>query len=67
MIASSSLPPAYTPEAEPINSQQILDKAHPRGAVEGMGDGYDGLVQTTGIRCTILEDELKLLRAKNRE
>lgn len=65
MVASSSLPPAYTAEPEPINAQQVLDKAHPRGAVDGMGGDYDGIVEITGIRCTVLEDELKLLRAKN--
>lgn len=67
MIAGPSLPPAYTAEPEPINVQQVLDKAHPRGAVEGMGSDYDEIVRITGVRCTIFEDELKLRRAKNCE
>lgn len=55
-------PPAYTPNAEPINEQQVLDKAHPRGIVEGLDQGYDGVVQITGTRCTVLESELKSRR-----
>jgi len=60
---SLSSPPAYTADPDPLYAQQILDKAHPRGVVNGMGD-YDGVVQTTGLRCTVLEDELKTRRSK---
>lgn len=60
---SLSSPPAYTAEPDPLYAQQILDKAHPRGTVTGLGD-YDGVVHTTGLRCTVLEDELKVRRSK---
>lgn len=55
-------PPAYTAEAEPINEQQVLDKSHPRGTVEGLDDNYDGVVHITGTRCTVLESEIKARR-----
>lgn len=60
---SLSSPPAYTADPDPLYAQEILDKAHPRGIVTGMGD-YDAIVQTTGLRCTVLEDELKSRRSK---
>jgi len=60
---SLSSPPAYTADPDPLYVQEILDKAHPRGVVNGMGD-YDGVVQKTGLRCTVLEDELRARRAK---
>lgn len=60
--AAPGSPPAYTAEAEPINEQQVLDKAHPRGVVEGIDEGYDEVVQITGTRCTVLESELKSRR-----
>jgi CO dehydrogenase/acetyl-CoA synthase epsilon subunit len=44
-------------------AQQILDKAHPCGVVDGMGD-YDGVVNVTGLRCTVLEEALKAKRVK---
>lgn len=56
-------PPAYTAEAEPVNAQQVLDKSHPHGSVEGLDDNYDGVVLTTGVRCTVLESELKNARS----
>ena len=61
--AGPSSPPAYTADPDPVYAQQILDKIHPRGVVSGMGE-YDGVVKTTGLRCTILEEELKTRRAK---
>jgi hypothetical protein len=59
----ASSPPAYTADPDPNYAQQVLDKAHPRGVVNGMGP-YDGIVQSTGLRCTVLEEELRSRRAK---
>ncbi|AAW45913.2 hypothetical protein CNJ01550 [Cryptococcus deneoformans JEC21] len=75
----SSEPPAYTVEPPPINSDQILQRAHPRDHkhLEGLSESgetiaeeeeYEALVDALGVRCTILEDEVKmkkLERAKN--
>lgn len=75
----SSEPPAYTVEPPPINSDQILQRAHPRDHkhLEGLSEfgetiaeeeEYEALVDALGVRCTILEDEVKmkkLERAKN--
>jgi hypothetical protein len=58
-------PPAYTADPDPTNERQVLDRAHPRrhgrgGVVDGE---YDTLVDTLGIRCSVLEEEIKLKKA----
>ena len=55
-------PPAYTADADPINEQEVLDRAHPRrhgrdGVVE---EEYDLLVDNLGVRCSVLEEALRL-------
>lgn len=67
--SNEPLPPAYTAEAEPVNAQQVPEKAHPRGIAEGIDDAYDEVVGTVGVRCLELENELKglnLSRGKSR-
>ena len=61
-----ALPPADRPEAEPISTKDVLDRAHPRedghqGEVE---DEYEALVDGLGVRCTVLEEEMRLKKAE---
>lgn len=70
--AIPSEPPAYTAMAPPINSDQVLQRAHPRdhkhleellGSGEAVVEGeeeYEALVDALGVRCTVLEDEVKM-------
>ena len=58
-------PPAYTADPEPVSEQEVLDRTHPRrhgreGIVE---DEYNVLVDALGVRCSVLEEEIKLKRA----
>jgi hypothetical protein len=56
-------PPAYTPKAESISAQEVLEHAHPRnGAVantEDVEDEYRGLVEGLGLRCNVIEEEIR--------
>ncbi|OXG46619.1 hypothetical protein C355_05420 [Cryptococcus neoformans Th84] len=73
----SSEPPAYTAEPPPINSDQILQRAHPRDhkrlealskSGETIAEGeeeYEALVDALGVRCTILENEVKMKKLKS--
>lgn len=62
----SPMPPAYTAEAEPLNSKEVLDHAHPREeGHNGEGDeAYEALVEALGIRCTVQEEELQIPKAE---
>ncbi|WVQ75920.1 hypothetical protein IAR50_005555 [Cryptococcus sp. DSM 104548] len=64
-----SSPPAYTPEPPPINVDQVLSRAHPktrehvRDLQEGVVDGeeeYQEVVGTVGVRCTVIEEEMRM-------
>ncbi|KGB80153.2 hypothetical protein CNBG_5991 [Cryptococcus deuterogattii R265] len=70
--AIPSEPPAYTAMAPPVNADQVLQRAHPRdhkhleellrsgeAVVEGEEE-YEALVDALGVRCTVLEDEVKM-------
>ncbi|WWD21593.1 hypothetical protein CI109_106079 [Kwoniella shandongensis] len=59
-------PPAYTAEPEPVNASAVLGRAHPREAGhEGVADEeYDVLVDALGVRCTVLEEELKIKKVE---
>ena len=60
-------PPAYTAEPEPVNAQEVLDKAHPRcrGTEAPIDEAYDAIAAATEIRCNVLEEELKARKAEH--
>ncbi|WVQ83168.1 hypothetical protein IAT38_005306 [Cryptococcus sp. DSM 104549] len=69
----SPLPPAYTAEPEPINAAQVLERAHPRddashrhshGRDELVEDEYEVIVDALGMRCEVLEEELRLRKVE---
>ncbi|KAK8847502.1 hypothetical protein IAR55_005360 [Kwoniella newhampshirensis] len=64
-LHGSPEPPAYTAEPEPINHAEVLERAHPRAAGLGgvVDEEYEVLVDALGVRCSVLEDELKMKRA----
>ena len=62
-------PPAYTAKPEPVNEQEVLDKAHPHITTPStIGDeDYDCLVEELGVRCTVLEHSLQERNAEQRK
>lgn len=61
---SPGSPPAYSAEPDPMTAEHAPGKVHPRGLVGGIDDRYDAIVQSTGIRCTVLEHELNNKRSE---
>ena len=61
-------PPAYT-EATSMDPKEILAKAHPRtqGSDAAADDEYRSIVSATGLRCTVIEDELKARKAERQK
>ena len=59
-------PPAYTAQPDPINEQEVLDRAHPRKASVNVDvvDEYDVVVRATGVRCSVLEDAIAQKKAE---
>jgi len=59
-------PPAYTADPDPINEQEVLDRAHPRrhGRDGIIDEEYDTLVEALGVRCNVLEEEIKLKKVE---
>ena len=69
--SSSSLvphehPPAYTAEPPAVNEKEVVQRTRPRAAGQDgdMEEEYNVLSQTLGIRCNVLEDELKMRKAE---
>ena len=64
----SPRPPAYSPHPEPINAQEVLDAAHPSDrssrASPSLGEEYDALVEMCGMRCHVLEEQLRMRYAE---
>jgi hypothetical protein len=61
-------PPAYTPDPEPIDAKAVLDRAHPR---QHCGDAsydveteYDGVAESLGLRCNVIEEAISSRRAE---
>jgi hypothetical protein len=59
----AGLPPAYTPKPDPLTTQEILAQTHPREAHHiptDVEEEYEALVEGLGIRCNIIEEQLKV-------
>nr|ODN93679.1 hypothetical protein L204_04863 [Cryptococcus depauperatus CBS 7855] len=79
LLDSPTSPPAYTAEPPPVDADQVLQQAHPKihkilfnhkGTIADGEEDYEALVDALGVRCTVLEEGLKmkrLNRAKNGE
>jgi hypothetical protein len=71
--SSAPLPP-YSKEPAPINAEQVLEKTHPREKIRAhhvhetvhneVDEAYTALSEALGLRCQVLEEELKAYRAE---
>jgi hypothetical protein len=71
--SSAPLPP-YSKDPAPINAEQVLEKAHPREKIRAhhvhekvhdeADEAYAALSDALGLRCQVLEEELKAYRAE---
>ncbi|KAI9636287.1 uncharacterized protein MKK02DRAFT_44991 [Dioszegia hungarica] len=54
-------PPAYTRVPDPLSEAEVLLRAHPRDQETGeeVDEDYESLVESLGVRCTVLEAEMK--------
>jgi hypothetical protein len=57
-------PPAYTAKSDSISHQAIMNQAHPRDRAvvpdADVEDEYEGLVDGLGVRCNVIEEEIRL-------
>jgi len=58
-------PPAYTAKPDTISEQEVLERCHPRatGSDVDAEEEYYALVGALGVRCNVLEEEMKLQKA----
>ena len=58
-------PPAYSAKPDIVSEQEVLDRCHPRavGLDADAEQDYDTLVGALGVRCHVIEEEMKAQKA----
>lgn len=58
-------PPAYSAKPDSVSEQEVLDRCHPRavGLDADAEQDYDTLVGALGVRCHVIEEEMKAQKA----